>query len=99
ALEVPQCFDAGQADGDVGLAFAPGATERVRDHDADVRSAGSTERRAQSLGRTVRVWRQQRRAIAADVGAIDARVGAHQAMVRFADDHATLHAHDAPALA
>ena len=85
--------EAGDADGHVALPVAPGAAEGVGDdHGGPVGQRGAQARGRSRRGRAAggRARRPRRR-----VGGVDAGVGAHEAVVGAADEHAALRAQHA----
>ena len=82
----------GDADGHVALPVAPGAAEGVGDdHGGAARAAAARSARALASGSR---GRSDERAVLGGVGGVDARVGAHEAVMGAADEHAALRAHD-----
>src|SRR3954447_25172793 len=90
AAPVLERTQAGDPDRDLDLAVAPGAAERVGDHDGG--AAG--ERGARRGGARVGAARQQdERVRRRRVRGVDARVRAHEPVAGPGDDHAALGAH------
>ena len=83
--QVDHAGDTGDADGHVGEAAAPGAPEGVRHHDADGDTVPVLEPLADAPGGTVGIDREQRRGARVDVGEVDPRVGADEAVARLGD--------------
>ena len=95
AAEVDDGGDTGDADGDVGQSLAPRAAERVGDDHADVDAEVGAQPVADAPRRAVAVDGQQRGVARGHVRQVDARVGAHEAVRRLADDQVAAAAHDA----
>ena len=96
AAQVEDGADARAADGDVGEPAPPGATEGVAHDHGDVDAGLRLEAVADAPGRAIGVLGQQGGVTALDVGQVDAGVGAHEAVLRLADDEvaaAAQHAH------
>ena len=91
---------AADADGDVGQSVAPGATEGVGDDYGDIDLASGDEAAADFKGGGGGIDGQERDGFAAaDVGLVDAGVGADPAVAGFGEDEASRHADDALRLA
>ncbi len=99
AAQVLERREAGAADRDVHHAAAPRAAERVRDDDREPRAEPFRERRAQALGRGVRVLGQQRQEPGLHVRRVDAGVRAHQPVACLRDHEVATPGDDAPRLA
>ena len=80
----------GRADGGVDLAVAPGPAHGVGDDHADGHAEPLAQAGAQRSGAAVGVDRQQGQLGGADVGAVDARGGLHQAEIVLGDQRAAL---------
>ena len=91
--------DAGDADRDVALADAPGAPERVGDHHARGDAGQLVEAVANAPRAGVGVDRQRDDGVfTGDVRGVDAGVGADEAVVGLADQHAADGADQPPRL-
>jgi hypothetical protein len=86
-------------DRDIRLAAAPGPAARVGDDDANGCAAPEVDLLPHVFRGCVGIERQQRRDAPGNVRAVDARVGAHEAMPRFADQNPAVEANHAARLA
>ena len=90
---------AGDADRDIGQPLAPRPSEGVGHDDGEGVAGQAPQTVAQRAGGAVGVLGQEARGVRVDVGLVDARVGADQAMMGLDDEDALVLAHDAAALA
>ena len=91
AAPVLERGQAGAADRHVALAMAPGAAERVGDHDGGGDAGQLAQCSAQPSRRAVGVLGQQDQPmLAAGIGRVDAGVRAHEAVAGAADQHPAL---------
>jgi hypothetical protein len=99
AAEVDERWDAVGADGDVDEAEAPGAAEGVADDYGDFFSRELAESLRDFFGAGVGIFGEERDDVfAGDVGLVDARVGADEAVMGF-DDQDGVFADDAAGFA
>ena len=89
AAKVEQRRNTGSADGYVGQAKTPRAAKCIADDHSHAFAGLFTESRSELPGRTVGPFRQKRNRVApGNVGMVDTRVGADEAMSSFDNQHA-----------